>query len=149
MLGSSVPTYEQLSALPTWESLTVQESQIDDREHMNIRFYFDAAAKAVLGTSEALGFDGRYRQHVGADVFTTEHRIRYFTELRLGDAYSTRVQIDGATNKALSMTAYIVDESHRRLACAFKATLVNVDLTTRRAATFSPDAAQRIATYGT
>lgn len=143
-----VPNYEQLSALPVWESATVAQSQIDDRDHMNIRFYFDAAARAVLGACETLGFDEHYRRDVGADVFTAEHRIRYFSELRLGDAYSTRVRIDGSTDKALNMTAYLFDDSHQRVACAFEATLVNVDLTTRRAISFSSDAAQRITDRG-
>ncbi|MGM7678626.1 thioesterase family protein [Microbacterium sp. A94] len=147
MSHTPVPTYEQLNALPIWESLIVQDSQIDDRDHMNIRFYFDAAARAILGMCERLGLDDHYRSSAGADVFTAEHHIRYFAELRLADTYSTRVRVGATTGKALNMTAYLLDESHGRLACAFDATLINVDLTTRRAVEFSPIAAQRLASW--
>lgn len=140
----SIPTFQQLEALPESERLTVLSTQIDDRSHMNIRHYFDAAAKAVLQTCENLGFDGDYRDDHGADVFTAEHHIRYFAELRLGDAYSTRIRIDAASDKALCMTAYLVDDTHARLACTVESTLVNVDLVTRRAKPFAPHVAQQV-----
>lgn len=139
-----IPTYQQLGALPASERLTVLPAQIDDREHMNIRHYFDAAAKVILDTCEFLGLDGHYRDEHGADVFTAEHHIRYFSELRLDDSYSTRIRIDAASDKALCMTAYLVDETQNRLACTLESTLVNVDLATRRAKPFTAEVAQQI-----
>lgn len=142
----SIPTHQQLEALPASECLTVLPMQIDDRAHMNIRHYFDAAARVILDTCESLGLDGHYRDDHGADVFTAEHHIRYFSELRLDDSYSTRVRIDAASDKALCMTAYLVDETRFRLACTLESTLVNVDLATRRAKPFAAEITQQIDT---
>lgn len=139
-----IPAYEQIAAIAPFEMLTVNASEIDERGHMNIRHYFDAASRCALSTCRVVGLDAQYRLATDCDVFTAEQHLHYYQELRGGETYSTRVRVVGRSDKALSLVVYVVDETGRRLAATFEVTFVNVNLSSRRPASISRGAAEMI-----
>jgi acyl-CoA thioester hydrolase len=101
---------------PVWLEAAVVPEFIDANGHMNIRHYLDLGAHATMVLCEGLGIDDAYRAERRLGVFTTEHHLRYYSDMRIGEKISVHVRL-------------------------LELALVHVDLETRRAIAFPDDAA--------
>lgn len=138
---SDFPTVDQVRELPAARTTTVPESYLDENDHMNIGRYLEEAATGLWERTIELGMGQDYIDRRGLTTFTAEHHIRYLGELRLGDRLSVHVRFVERSEKVLHTMAYVVDDTHDRLACTFESTTVHVGMASRRPEPFPDDIA--------
>lgn len=141
---STLPDLDQVLSLPASSDQRVAESVIDVNGHMNITEYFRVAAWAPWARVQALGVDEDYLTRRGLSFFTVEHRIRYLSELRLGERYSAHAGLAGRTAKALHALAFVVDREHERVAATMEIMYVHVSMSSRRSVEVPEDVAPRL-----
>ena len=136
----NVPTYQQLDELPRHLERVVPSDFIDENGHMNIGRYLELGGTALwLRCQRELGMPHDYIEQRGMSTFTAEHHLTYHAEMLEGQDVSVRVRLVGRSGKVLHAVCLIVDETHRRLACAMETTMVHIDMTTRRPTPFPDD----------
>ncbi len=140
---SDLPSYDQIVQLPAVDEQVVPPEFIDENGHMNIRHYFDAASIALWRVCIAAGMDESYHVERGLSLFTVEQHLRYLSEMKLGDRFTVHGRLLERSAKVLHGMAFVVSPDSRSLACAFEATYVHVDMTTRRAVAIPDDMAAR------
>jgi acyl-CoA thioester hydrolase len=142
MVGTSLPTAEQVRQLPALLKATVDPEWIDVNGHMNVRHYLELCAQ---GTSivcyDQVGIDDDYRAERRMGVFTAEHHLSYFSELHLGEELSVHVRTLERSDKVVHMLGLLVDDTHDRLANTLEVTLVHVDMDARSAVPIPDDIA--------
>lgn len=143
-MSTTLPTYEQILALPTLLEGEVTPDFIDVNGHMNIRHYLDAGALGADMLCRRIGIDDAYRADRRLGVFTAEHHIRYFSEMHEGDKYSVHTLFVERSAKAGHLLSFILDRRAGRLACTVEIILVGVGMDTRRPADFPDDVAAGI-----
>lgn len=134
---SDIPSAEQVLQIEPTTELEVPEDYLDSNGHVNIRHYFDLCAASILDRWRELRGDppGEARN---LSLFTAEHHLRYLHELRLGQRLSVHVRMIEHSDRVAHSMALLVNRSTMRLAYTFEATVVHMDLETRRSAPF-PD----------
>lgn len=136
-----LPSIDLVRSLPAYFEMTVPEDYIDENGHMNITKYFDLGAWAPWKRMNALGVGDDYIERRQQSFFTVEHRIKYLSELRLGEALSVRPAIVARTGKAAHGISFVVDEARDRIACTMEILYVHVSMETRRAEPIPDDVA--------
>lgn len=144
MTRHALPTHDQVAALPALVTRTVTEDFIDENGHMNIRHYMNAGALGADQLLRSVGVEDTYRAERRLGVFTAEHHIRYFSEMRLGDEFSAHTLFLARSERAGHLLSFVLDRTHSRLACTVEITVVHVGLDTRRPVPFPPDIAAGI-----
>ncbi|MFC8045616.1 thioesterase family protein [Nocardia sp. NPDC057353] len=140
-MAIDLPTVAQIREIPATLTADVTEREIDANGHMNVVYYLRhniVAADALLRT---IGLDDNYRAERRLGLFTTEHHLRYHSELRLGDSLAVHSRVLERSAKAVHMMAFLVDERRDRLANTLEILLVHVDLEQRRSAPIPDDLA--------
>jgi len=141
---NSLPTYEQLAALPATLRQVVPPEFIDQNGHMNIQHYLVLGAYGVAGLYDELGMANDYIGRRGLSTFTAEHHLRYVAEIHEGADVTVRVLVVDRGAKAFHVLSLIVDETRARLACVMETALVHMDMSTRRPTPFPDDVAALI-----
>lgn len=136
-----LPSIDLVRSLPAYFEMTVPEDYIDENGHMNITKYFDLGAWAPWKRMSALGVGDDYIERRQQSFFTVEHRIKYLSELRLGEPLSVRPAIVARTAKAAHGISFVVDEARDRIACTMEILYVHVSMETRRAEAIPDDVA--------
>lgn len=140
---TTLPTADQVLALPAELSCTVPPEFEDTNGHMNIRHYFDLQTQALSGLFDRIGYtlgDGAPR--VGP--FTLEQHLRYHREVLVGHEVSAHLRLVGRDDRLLHGMAFLVNRTERLLANTFEFVLGNVDLDERRLTPFSAPAAAAV-----
>lgn len=133
------PTYEQVLPLVKVSEFRVPEDSIDGNGHLETVRYMQLAARGLGSVCDQLGMGERYIRDRGLSIFTAEHHLTYVAELRLHSVVSVHVQLLERSDKALHAMAYLLDDTHMRLAYILESTLVHIDLTNRRPRVFPTD----------
>lgn len=141
---SAIPTLEQVSEIPTTTELSVPQEFLDENLHMNISHYLTLGARGVGARCDDMGLGRSYIDDRRLTIFTAEHHIRYFAELRLGQDLSVHVRFLERSAKALHAMAFLVNRSTDSLACTLEVALVHVGMDSRRPEDFPEDIAVRI-----
>jgi acyl-CoA thioester hydrolase len=141
MSRTAAPSFTQVTTLPTAVEASVTPDWIDLNGHMNIRHYFDLTARVILHGSVEAGIDTTYRVERRLGLFTAEHHLRYYTEVREGTRISGHLRIIERSEKVLHLMVFLVDHTRESLACTLEAVLLHVDLDTRRTTPLPDDAA--------
>ena len=144
MSPTTLPSYDEVSALPLLLEGEVTADFIDANGHMNIRHYLDAGAFGADVLCRAIGIDDAYRSDRRLGVFTAEHHIRYFSEMHLGTKFSGHSVLVERSSKTAHLLSFVVDRDNERLACTVEIMLVGVGMDTRRPADFPGDVADRM-----
>jgi acyl-CoA thioester hydrolase len=141
MTSISLPTPDELDALPRVIDRTVDTQDLDLNGHMNARRYFDALVSTTRDALSAAGIDETYvaERHMG--TFAAEHHIRYLGELRLGERLTTHFRFLERTDKAVRGQAFVANADQCQLACVLEVVAVHVDQGTRRPTSFPDDIA--------
>lgn len=138
---SDDPTADRVRALSAYVEQFVPDDYIDENGHMNIGHYFQLGAWSAWARLRELGMDEEYIPTRAMSFFTVEHRIRYLSELRLGEPFSVRSTVVERTERAGRAISFVLDERSDRLACVMEVVYVHVDMQTRRAAPIPEDLA--------
>ncbi|WP_028652674.1 thioesterase family protein [Nocardioides halotolerans] len=144
MSRPSLPSFEDVTSLPTRLDGLVTPDFIDANGHMNVQHYLRAAASGASAWCEEIGIDDDYRAQRRLGVFTNEHHIRYFSEMHEGDSFSVHTAAVGRTDKVVHVVAMLADRTRRVLACCVEIILVHVDMDSRRPVGFPDDVATMI-----
>jgi acyl-CoA thioester hydrolase len=139
----ALPTYEQVVELPCEvEGFVVPDSFEDENGHMNIRNYFDLAARVISNVFSRVGITDDYRSSRGLGFFTAEHHLRYLSEIHVGESVSGYFRVLERSDKVVHAMVFLVNESERRLAYTLELIAPHVDLAARRTAPMPADIAQ-------
>lgn len=128
----TTPTFEQVMELPALVEAAVRPEFIDVNGHMNVRHYLELNSDGTTVVCEQVGIDDVYRAERRMGVFTSEHHLRYHSELHLGEKLSVHPVVLDRNDKVVHMMTYLLDRTHRRLSNTLELALVHVDLDARR-----------------
>ncbi len=121
---------------------TVRPEWVDFNGHMNVAYYvlaFDHATDAML---DHLGLGEDYRRRTGHSNFVVEAHVTYTRELKQGETLRFTTQILGADAKRLHVLHRMVTDGGD-VAATNELMILNVDMTTRRAAPMPEEAKKR------
>lgn len=136
-----IPTAEQIREIPAALSAAVTARHIDDNGHMNVLHYLDLSSQAADVLMRELGVDESYRGDRRLGVFTAEHHLVYYSELRAGDPFTVYVRVLERSDKAMHLMTFLVDDKRDVLSNTLEIMLVHVDLEERRASPVPDDLA--------
>jgi len=140
----TLPSWTEVTQLPTLHRHTVEEPQLDHNKHMNVAHYFTAQIAGVRESLARAGVTEDYVASRGLGTFAAEHHLRYLSELRLGDAYSVRARLLRRSAKVVHLAAFLTNDTAERLANVLEVITVHVDLSSRRATPFPADIAEQL-----
>ncbi|WP_433634897.1 thioesterase family protein [Nocardia sp. CA-120079] len=132
-MAPQLPTLEQVLPLPDPIEGIVTADLIDSNGHMNVVHYLNQNSEGADALVRNVGVDEAYRSERRLGLFTTEHHLVYYSELREGDKFSVHARVLGRTDKAVHMMTFLFDRSRQRLSNTLEIMLVHVDLEARRA----------------
>ncbi|BDU00082.1 thioesterase family protein [Nocardia sputorum] len=136
-----LPTAPQIRAIPAALTATVTEAETDGNGHMNVLHYLNRNSQAADVLVREAGVDESYRQDRRLGLFTAEHHLAYYSELREGDSFSVHVRVLDRSDKAVHMMTFLLDRERDRLSNTLEILLVHVDLEQRRATPLPRDIA--------
>ena len=122
----------------------VRPGWVDDNNHMNLAYYlvlFDGGSDALF---EALGIGEAYRHEAGCTSFAAETHLVYEREMNLGDTALVSTTIIDVDEKRLHLAHEMYREGESDRVCLQEIMFINVNLTTRRAAPWTPAALTRL-----
>jgi acyl-CoA thioester hydrolase len=137
------PTYDDIATLPAHAQQSVPAAFEDLNGHLNIRHYLGITSEGLDEALEEIGVRGDWR-NTGRAVFSAEHHLTYFHELRTGDRVSTRVRLVGRSERAVHALAYLVDEERKRVSYVMEEIFLCIDMETRRTTPWDDDVAAQI-----
>ena len=140
-VSSPLPTYDQVLELPAVSKRAIPEEFLDENDHVNIGRHLEVASYALWECTNTIGMGPSYIEERNLSSFTAEHHLRYFSELRLGDELSAHVRLLERSDKALHSITFLVDRTHEVLSSTCEATLVHIDMATRRPVPYPDDIA--------
>jgi acyl-CoA thioester hydrolase len=136
-----LPSYDQVLELPAVIMRPVPPEYLDENDHMNIGRYLEVASHALWDSTASIGMGQTYIDERNLSSFTAEHHLRYFSELRLGDEFSAHVRLLERSDKVLHSITFLVDRARQTLSSTCEATLLHIDMATRRPTPFPDDIA--------
>jgi acyl-CoA thioester hydrolase len=139
---TTIPTYEQVAALPEIHQHVVGPEHLDENQHMNIGHYFAFGGSALWARHQRdLGMPDSYITERGLTTFTAEQHLRYLGESVEGDRIGVSTVVVDRSARALHAAALVVNHTRRELSCVMEGTTVHVDFATRRPVPFPDDVA--------
>jgi acyl-CoA thioester hydrolase len=137
------PTYDDIASLPAHAKQSVPAAFEDLNGHLNIRHYLGIASEGLDESLVEVGIPKDWR-NTGRAVFSAEHHLTYFHELRTGDRVSVRVRLVGRSERAVHVLAYLVDEGREQVSYLMEEIFLCIDMETRRTTSWSDDIAAKI-----
>jgi acyl-CoA thioester hydrolase len=127
-----IPTVAQIVALPDPVSGNVTGDFTDSNGDMNVLHYLDFASLGADAIVQRIGINDSYRSQRRLGVFTAEHHLRYYSELREGDSFAVHGQFLERSTTVVHLMTFVVDQRRSKLACTLEITLIHVSLDSRR-----------------
>lgn len=140
---ASLPTYEQLAALPAYAEQPVPIAFEDVNGHLNVRHYTGISSEGLDESLVSLGIPQNWPAQ-GHACFSAEHHVTYIAELRTGDRMSCRVRMIGRSERAAHVLVYLLDETHQRLSCVMEEIFLHIDMRTRLTSAWPEDVAAKL-----
>jgi acyl-CoA thioester hydrolase len=138
------PTYDQVAALPTYSEQAIPAAFEDFNGHLNVRHYLGIASEGLDESLVEVGIPQNWPLAAGQAVFSAEHHLTYFSELRTGDRISVRVRLVGRSRRAAHVVVYLLDDSHSRVSYVMEEVLLHMDMETRKTSDWPDDVADLI-----
>ena len=140
----TMPTVEQLAALPAYLRKTIPPEYKDAMGHMNIRWYMALYDDAEWDFFAAFGLDNDYYQTQHAGGFALQQFVRYLAEVHIGDTVAVKMRMIERSAKRIHYIDFMVNETQNVLASTMEVLVTHADLQARRSAAFPPDIAAKI-----
>ncbi|WP_159085922.1 thioesterase family protein [Aeromicrobium chenweiae] len=146
-MSTSLPTYDQVLELPAQIERVVPDEFIDLNGHMNIGRYLELGGTALWSRCRTdLGMGDEYISARGMSTFTAEHHLTYLAEIVQDEEVSVHVRLVERSDKVLHTVTLIANRTREQLSCVVEATLVHMDMSTRRPTPYPEDVAALIDT---
>jgi acyl-CoA thioester hydrolase len=130
------PTYDEISVLPPHAEQSIPVAFEDINGHLNIRHYLGIASEGLDDAMVEVGIPKDWLS-IGRAVFSAEHHLAYFHELRTGDKVSVRVRLIGRSERAAHVVVYLVDEVRKHVSYVMEEIFLCIDMETRRTTPWS------------
>lgn len=140
---STLPTYAELAALPSYSERPVPVAFEDINGHMNVRYYLGIASEGLDEALEEVGIPTNWADK-GFAIFSAEHHLTYVAELLTGDAVSARVLLVGRSERALHLVIYLLDDTREQVSCVVEEICLHMDMTTRKTSPWPDEVASQI-----
>lgn len=140
--AAGLPTPDEVMQLPGPLEGAVTADFIDANGHMNVLHYLDWGSQSAEALVERAGIDDAYRSERRMGLFTVQHHLAYYGELRMGDKFSVHARVLDRTDKKVHLMTFLLDQSAGRLSNTLEILLVHVNLETRRATELPADVAR-------
>ncbi|WP_280417072.1 thioesterase family protein [Nocardia carnea] len=144
---AELPTAADIAALSESVTGTVTGEILDGNDHMDIVQYLTWGSAGADALVRAVGIDDTYRSQRKMGVFTAQHHLAYYRELRAGDRFAVAGRILDRSAKAVHMMTFLVDTGRGRNANTLEILLIHVDLQNRRSVELPPDIAEALDEY--
>ena len=138
------PSYDQISALPVYNRQGIPAAFEDFNGHLNVRHYLGIASEGLDESLVEVGIPQNWPHTAGQAVFSAEHHLTYFSELRTGDQISVRVRLIGRSRRAAHVVVYLLDDTHSRVSYVMEEILLHMDMETRKTSDWPDDVADKI-----
>ncbi|MCD4527423.1 thioesterase family protein [Nocardioides sp. cx-173] len=138
------PSYDQIAALPAYSQQGIPAAFEDFNGHLNVRHYLGIASEGLDESLVEVGIPQNWPHTAGQAVFSAEHHLTYFSELRTGDKISVRVRLVGRSRRAAHVVVYLLDDSHSRVSYVMEEILLHMDMETRKTSDWPEDVARQI-----
>jgi acyl-CoA thioester hydrolase len=109
-----LPSAEQVDLLPDALVGVVTDEFIDMNGHMNVLYYLDWGARGAEALVERAGIDDAYRAARRMGLFTVEHHLAYFSEMRNAATFSVHTRVLDRSDKVLHLMTFLLDRSANR-----------------------------------
>lgn len=122
--------------LPEW---------IDYNGHMNVAYYtlaFDGAIDWFLDNT--LGIGARFVEAERQGPYTVQSNLHYLAEMLEGEAFAFRLQLIDSDTKRMHVILEMLKPETEVVVATCEQMLINVDLTSRRAAPYAPAVLARL-----
>lgn len=133
----SMPTREDVLALPPLLTIAVPAEWQDVNEHVNMQYYLALYDRAGWPMLERIGIDSGYFRDRRQGLFDLEHHIWYLAEMHVGDQVSAHVRFLARGEKRLHGLMFLFNLTRNRLASAMEFVSTGADLESRRSAALS------------
>ena len=141
---SAQPSYDQIADLPAYSRQSIPAAFEDFNGHLNVRHYLGIASEGLDESLVSVGIPMNWPLAAGQAIFSAEHHLTYFSELRTGDKISVRVRLVGRSRRAAHVVVYLLDDSHSRLSYVMEEILLHMDMETRKTSDWPDDVADAI-----
>jgi acyl-CoA thioesterase FadM len=139
----SLPTYDDLAALPSYSERRVPVAFEDINGHLNVRHYLGIASEGLDDSLVEVGIPTNWVDK-GFAVFSAEHHLTYVNELLVGDQVSVRVRLVGRSERAIHCVVYLLDDTRRQLAYVMEEVFLHIDMDTRKTSPWPEDVAAQV-----
>lgn len=137
------PTYAEISSLTPYAEQSIPAAFEDLNGHLNIRHYLGIASEGLDDAMVTVGLPKDWRS-TGRAVFSAEHHLAYFHELRTGDKVSVRMRFIGHSERAAHVVAYLVDESRQQVSYVMEEIFLCIDMESRKTTPWSDEVSTRM-----
>ena len=121
-----------MSWLETYRG-TVYSWEVDNVEHFTVAYYFARFEDATHAMLHAVGLDPVSLAATGHAGVTTDCRVRYLRELRVGDIFHIRSGVIGVDDGRLQLVHEVVDSGDGAVCATVEEVVALVDRTSRAA----------------
>jgi len=119
-----------MSWLETYRG-TVYSWEVDNVEHFTVAYYFARFEDATHAMLHAVGLDPVSLMGTGHAGVTTDCRVRYLRELRVGDIFHIRSGVIGVDGGRLQLVHEVVDSGDGTVCTTVEEVVALVDRTSR------------------
>ena len=137
----STPSYEDVASLPTYLDQPIPAAFEDINGHLNIRHYVGIASEGLDECLAEVGIPQTWPINAGQAVFSAEHHMTYYSELRTGDRCSVRVRLVGRSERAAHVVVYLLDDTHQKVSYVMEEIFLHVRMDDRRTSPWPEDVA--------
>lgn len=141
---SALPTVSEVTQIPAARRTLAGPEWEDENGHVNVLHFYGFHSRAADDELARLGVDDDYRASRGCGVFSVEHHLRFFDEVRIGQEVSAHLRWLERADKVFHAVSVLVNHTTGRVANTLEVLEAHVDLTTRRARSIPDDLAARI-----
>ncbi len=128
---STLPTYDEIAALPAYAEQHIPAAFEDINGHLNVRHYLGIASEGLDDALAEVGIQKDWVRH-GFAIFSVEHHLTYLNELMTGDQVSVRVRLVGRSERAAHVLVYLLDDSTKQLSYVMEEIFVHIDMESRK-----------------
>ena len=122
----------------------VKDEWIDYNGHLNMAFYNVLFDKGVDFFYDRIGVGEEYTRSGMGSVFTLEVHLQYLQELNLHNRVRVHLQLLDFDEKRLHFFEHMYHAEKGYLAATSEQMAIHVDMKTRKSASFSTDALEKI-----
>lgn len=140
----SLPSYEQVRALPCTMELTVPTSFGDHNGHMNVRNYLGLHDDAGFTYFTGFGFGDAYIERERRGFFDLEQHLRYHAEVLAGEIVAVHPRLLARSAKVVHLMSFLLNVTKRQIANTFEVTMAHIDLEARRTTPFEGPTADEL-----